>query len=209
MCVFSATSQSHKTLADSLRKKMTEPEKNKDDLLSKLKYEPIDFMKYLPVHTQIDIKKSEIYTDFLICYLIKKRNGIRKIDQLVLDANKADISFEWFVKKQNATEFGYAEIIKQTDKYIKLKITEKGIDYFKYSSVKYRTKSITHIKRISLYVLKLISKLISFVFVSAPKYIKIAMESGIAKLILFVIAVIGILLKWEEIKTLIHTLTKK
>ena len=178
---------------------MTETEKNKDDLLSKLKREPFDFMQYLPAHTQMDINKSEIYTDFLLSFLIKKRNGIGKIDQLVLDTNKADISLKWFIEKQNATKYGYAEIVKQTDKYIRLKITESGISHFKYISIKYRAKSPTFIKRISLSVLKLIRKFWSFVFVSANNKINAILESGIIKLVLFIITVLSFLLK-DEIK---------
>lgn len=178
---------------------MTETEKNKDDLLSILKREPLDLMQYLPVPTQMDIKKSEIYTDFLLSFLINKRNGIGKIDQLVLDTNKADISLKWFIEKQNATKYGYAEIIKQTDRYIKLKITESGISHFKYISVKYRAKSPTFIKRISLYVLKLIRKFWSFVFVSANNRINTILESGIIKLVVFIMAVLSFILK-DEIK---------
>lgn len=181
---------------------MTENEKNKDDLLSLLKLEPLDFIKYLPAHMQIDIKKSEIYTDFLLSFLINKRNGTGKIDQLVLDTNKADISLKRFIEKQNATKCGYADIIKQTDKYVKLKITEKGISHFKYISIKYRAKSPTFIKRISLYVLKLIRKFWSFVFVSANNKIKIMLESGYAKLIIFIMAVLSFILK-DEIKLIV------
>jgi len=178
---------------------MTETEETKDYFLSKFKLEPFDLMQYLPAHTQRDIKRSEIYTDFLLSFLIKRRNGIGKIDQLVLDLNKAEISLKWFIEKQNATKYGYAEIIKQTDKYIKLKITESGISHFKYSSVKYRTKSPTFIKRISLFVLKLIVKFWSFVFVSANNKIKIILESGYVKLIIFLMALLSFILK-DEIK---------
>ena len=148
---------------------------------------------------QHDIKMSKIYTDFLLSFLIRKRKGIGKIDQLVLDSNKADISLKWFMKKQNATEYKYAEIIKQTDKYVKLKITQSGIWHFNHISTKYRTKSPTLIKRISLYVLKLIRHFWSLVFVSANNKIKTMMESGIIKLILFIMAVLSFILK-DEIK---------
>ena len=187
---------------------MSENKENIDDLLSKFKYEPTDITKYLPAHMQKDIKMSEIYTDFLLSFLIRKRKGVGKIDQLVLDSNKAGISLKWFMEKQNATEYGYAEIIKQTDKYVKLKITQNGIWHFNHISTKYRTKSPTLIKRISLFVLKLIRQLWSSVFVSANNRIKTIMESGIIKLILFILAVITFILKWEEIKKLIHKLTE-
>lgn len=187
---------------------MTENQENNDDFSSKFKYEPTDFTKYLPAYMQRDIKMSEIYTDFLLSFLISKRKGIGKIDQLVLDSNKADISLKWFMEKQNATEYGYAEIIKQTDKYVKLKITQDGIWHFNHISTKYRTKSPTHIKRISLYVLKLIRQFWSLVFVSANNRIKTMMESGIIKLILFIFAVITFILKWDDIKKLIHKLTE-
>jgi hypothetical protein len=188
---------------------MTENEMDTEELLSKLKRDPFDIMQYLSVHQQVDIKKSEIYTDFLLSFLIKRRNGIGKIDQLVLDTNKVDLSLKSFIEKQNATKYGYAETVKQTDKYIRLKITGRGISHFKYISIKYRTKSPTFIKRISLYVLKLIRKFWSFVFVSANNRIKIIIESGIIKLIVFIITVIGLLIKWEEIKAFIHALTEK
>ena len=178
---------------------MTENQENKDDLLSKLKYEPTDFTKYLPTYMQRDIKMSEIYTDFLLSFLNRKRKGVGKIDQLILDSNKAEISLKRFMEKQNATEYKYAEIIKQTDKYVKLKITQDGIWHFNHMSTKYRTKSPTLIKRISLYVLKLIRQFWSLVFVSANNRIKTMMESGIIKLILFIMTVLTFILK-DEIK---------
>jgi hypothetical protein len=187
---------------------MTENQVNKDDLLSKFNYEPTDLTKYLPAHMQRDLKMSEIYTDFLLSFLIRKRKGVGKIDQLVLESNIADISLKWFMEKQNATEYKYAEIIKQSDKYVKLKITQEGIWHFNHISTKYRTKSPTLIKRISLYVLKLIRQFWSLVFVSANNRIKTMMESGIIKFILFAITVVTFILKWNEIKQLIHKLTE-
>ncbi|QRE04915.1 hypothetical protein [Flavobacterium psychrophilum] len=157
---------------------------------------------YLPWYIRNSLDTADIYTDFLLSFLIHKKNGIGKIDQLVLDINKADTSLKLFIEKQNATKYGYAEITKQTDKYIKLKITESGITHFKYISVKYRTKSPTFIKRISLYVLKLMRKFWSFVFISANNNIKIMLESGYAKLIIFIMAVLSFILK-DEIRILI------
>lgn len=187
---------------------MTDNQNNTDDFLSRLQYKKDDYLKHFPVFIQQDIKKSEIYTDFLLCALMKKSNGIIKIDQIFLDHNKADISLKWFLEKQNATKYGYAEIIKQTENYIKFKITENGILHFKYNSVKYKVNNNIFIKRISLYLLKLITKLWPLFFVSANIKIKEIMESGIIKLILFVITLITFILKKDEIIKLIHKLTE-
>jgi len=178
---------------------MTEEEKQ--ELLSKIDFKPFDFKASLPESMRRDIEISEIYTDFLLNFIWKGRNGQRKIDQLVLDKNKADISLYRFMKKQNAVEFGYAEIIKETDEYVVLKITQEGIWHLNNISKRYRTKSVTLIKRISLYVLKLMRQLWSLVFVSANNRIKVMMESGIAKLILFIMAILSFILK-DEIKDL-------
>jgi hypothetical protein len=170
--------------------------------------ENLDFTSHLPAFIRRDIELSKIYTDFTLSFLITKRKGSGKIDQLLLDENELPISFNHFLEKQNATKYGYAEIIKQNDKYIKLKITQDGIAHFNIISTKYRTKSPTHIKRISLYTLNFMNQILSLVFISANNKIKTIIESGIAKLILFIIAVITFILKWPDIKNFIHQLTK-
>lgn len=170
-----------------------------------------DFLNSLPPHEKARIQRVDIYTDFLLSYLIRK-GGVAKIDQLVLDVNKADVSLKSFLKQQEATERGFAEVVKKTKKYTVFKMTQEGLDHFDYISTKYRTKSPTLIKRMSLYVLKLIRnlwsiilKVWSFVFVSANNRIKTIMESGIAKLILFTIAVLSFVMK-DELKEIIKKL---
>ena len=175
---------------------MEETKKIVYDLLAKYKED------YLSTNVKADIEVSEIYTEFLLCFLMNKRNGIGKIDQLVLNVNKANISLLGFMNKQNATKYGYAEIIKRTGKYVKLKITQKGINYFENipnAERKVNATSAIFIKRINLYVLNLIRKFWSFVFVSANNKINAILESGIIKLVLFIITVLSFLLK-DEIK---------
>ena len=188
---------------------MTEEEKQK--LFSDLNLEmikPFDFKANLPESMRKELEFSELLTDFTLSFLSNRKSGKRKIDQLVLSKNKLDISLFRFIKKQSAVDLKYAEIIKQTDEYIILKITQEGIEYFNNHSIKYRTKSVNPIKRISLYVLKLIRQFWSFVFVSANNRIKIMMESGIIKLIGFLIMLITFILKWDDIKVLIHKWTE-
>ncbi len=167
-----------------------------------------DFKKYLPAHMVADMERQTIYTDFLLNYLWRKRNGIGKIDELLLKANSIDLSLAYFLEKQNATENGYVEILKQTENYVKLKMTEEGIKHFEYLSVRYKIKVPSIFKRFGLKVLKFIKSASKLIFVYFPKQLKIAMESGIVKLILFLFAVVTFILKYKEIKELIHKLTE-
>jgi hypothetical protein len=149
-----------------------------------------------------ELELSELLTDFILSFLSNRRNGQRKIDEYVLAKNKLDMSMYRFMDKQSAVNLGYVKIIKETDEYVILKITQEGIEHFQNHSTKYRTKSVTLIKRMSLYVLKLMRQLWSFVFVSANNRIKIIMESGIVKLILFIMAILSFILK-DEIRELV------
>lgn len=181
-----------------------------ENLNSLLKYEPLKTDRsYLPWYIRKSLDTADIYTDFVLNFLMRKRNGTGKIDILVLKRNSIDCSVKYFFENENSVKFGYVDIVKKTEKFLILKINDYGISTYNNNCVKYKINVPTHITRVSLWILKLTRKSTSLVFVSAPKYIKIAMESGIAKLILFIIAVIGLLLKWEEIKTLIHKLTEK
>ena len=154
---------------------------------------------WMPDSIRYELEMTELCNDVILSFLFRKRKGTGRVDSLFLRANEIPLSLSSFMEKQNVTEFGYVEIIKQTEKYYKLKINDKGKDNFLNHSKRYRVRSVTHIKRISLYVLKLIRKVWSLVFVSANNRIKTMMESGIIKLILFIMAVLSFILK-DEIK---------
>lgn len=166
------------------------------------------FKKYLPAHMVADMELKTIYTDFLLNYLWRKRDGVGKIDVLLLKTNSIDLSLSYFLKKQYATENGYVEILKQNKNYVKLKITAEGVRHFELISEKYKIKVPSVLKRFRLKILKIITSTYSLIFVSFPKHLKIAMDSGIVKLIFFLIAVITIILKYKEIKELIHKITE-
>jgi len=146
-----------------------------------------------------ELETTRLCNDVILSFLFRKWKGTGKIDSLFLSTNKIPFSLKKFMEKQNVTEFGYVEIIKKTDKCYKLKITDNGKDNYLNHSIRYRIKSVKLIKRISLYVLKVIRKVWTLVFVSANNRIKTMMESGIIKLILFIMAVLSFILK-DEIK---------
>jgi hypothetical protein len=180
---------------------MTEEEKQ--EILSGLEnIKPLDFKSMLPKSMRAEYELSELLNDFLLSFLTKRKSGQRKVDQYVLDKNGLDMDFFKFMSKTNTVSSGYAEIIKEKDDYVILKITEDGLRHYEYASKKYNTKSVTLIKRISLYVLKSMRQLWSFVFVSANNRIKTIMESGIIKLILFIMAILSFIMK-DEINELI------
>lgn len=191
---------------------MTEKD-NLDDFKSPLsKRMDLEFLNdrsWMPDSIRYELEMTDLCNDVILSFLFRKWSGKGKIDSLFLTTNKIPLSLKKFMEKQNVTEFGYVEIIKETDKYFKLKINDNGRDYLlNHSKNIYRIKSVTLIKIISLYVLKLIRKVWSLVFVSANNRIKTMMESGIIKLILFAITLITFILKWDDIKELIHKLTE-
>ena len=114
-----------------------------------------DLKDLLPPYMCANKERTKAYTDFLVCYLADKRDGSRRVDELFLKLNKAYIDFELFMEKQNAVDFGFAKVIKQTSKYAKLKITDSGMSHYKYLDKRYKTKSVTFIHRIIKYVLEL------------------------------------------------------
>lgn len=191
---------------------MTEKD-NPDDFKSPLsKGMDLEFLNdrsWMPDSIRYELEMTDLCNDVILSFLFRKWSGTGKIDSLFLTTNKIPLSLKRFMEKQNVTEFGYVEIIKQTDKYYNLKINDNGRDYLlNHSKNIYRVKSVTLIRRISLYVLKLMRKFWSLVFVSANNRIKTMMESGIIKLILFAITLITFILKWDDIKQLIHKLTE-
>lgn len=147
-----------------------------------------------------ELELTELTNNFILSYLFKKRNQIGKINNLLLQINKIPLNLKDFMEKQTLIEYGYVDVLKKSNDYYVLKINTNGKYYLLNISKKiYNIKSVTLIKRISLYVLKLIRKLKSFSFKSANLKIKNIMESGIIKLILFLITVITFIIKWEEI----------
>jgi len=179
---------------------MTE-ENNPDDLISPFtkSMEILNDRSWMPASFRYELETTDLCNDIILSFLFRKWKGTGRIDSLFLRENKIPFSLNKFMEKQNVTEFGYVEIIKKTDKYYKLKINDEGRDNFLNNSKRYRIKSVTLIKRISLYVLKLIRKVWSLVFVSANNRIKTMMESGIIKLILLIMAILSFILK-DEIK---------
>ena len=163
---------------------------------------------YLSPNVKAELDTSDMYTDFVLGVLIRSRKYTAKIDQMLLFENGLFISLDRFLEKEYSIKCGFVDVIKKDDKYIKLKINIQGIEHFKSNSIKYKIKSITDINRITRYMLKLNKKLISLVFVSANNKIKSIIESGIIKLILFVIAIITFILKWDDVKKLIHKITE-
>ena len=178
-------------------------ENNPDDLKSplsnKLTHDFLNDRSWMPAFAQYELGMNDICNDFILNFLARKRTGKGKIDSLLLRKNKVPLSLKMLWEKQSLTEYGYAEIIKQTDKYVELKITLEGIKHYRNISKKYKIRSVTQIERIIRYVLKLIRQFWSLVFVSANNRIKTMMESGIIKLILFIMAVLSFILK-DEIK---------
>jgi hypothetical protein len=169
---------------------------------------PIDLKSHLPAYLRAEIEREEIYTDFVLNYLISKRNGIGKIDSLVLKVNGSNLSFSHFLRNLKAAEYGYVEILEKNEKWIKLKLTAEGISHYNYISKKYRTAKPLVLLRVFLFVKKSLNNLFSFIFNDIPYYLKVFSESGIAKFTLFVLAVLTFILKWKEIKELIHIWTK-
>ncbi|KSA15311.1 hypothetical protein [Maribacter dokdonensis] len=146
--------------------------------------------EYLTENQKNDIKLSDLCTNFIVSYLSLTIDGIGKIDQLILDRNKMKITLDRFMNKQNATYMGYAKITSKTNDCYVLELTESGRIYYRHSDVKYRIKFPTLIQKIKLYILNLTKKLKSLVFVSANNKIKMIMDSGITRLILFILSVI-------------------
>ena len=119
-----------------------------------------NFLNSLPPYMRMDIERADIYTDFLVCYLARKPNRSRRVDQHFLDLNKGNVSYKFFMEKQGAVKYGYADIIKESDNYSKLKITDSGLLHYRYLETRYRTKSVTLMHRIIRYVLKLMPVLV-------------------------------------------------
>ena len=141
-----------------------------------------------------EIELSQQYTDLTLNLLMLKKSGKGRLDQLFLDKNGIKTSLDYFIDKQDAFKYGYAEIIKERKNYLILKITENGISHFDTISIKYKINATTLIERINRYVLKRILKSISFVLRSANEIIKIIITSTIVKLILIIITVITFLI---------------
>ncbi len=184
-----------------------EQKKNEIDRLFK-SYKPIDFKSHLPAYLIAEIEAEELYTNFVLNYLIRRKNGIAKIDLLVLKMNGSKQSFYHFIKHMKAADYGYVKILKQNEKSITLQLTDLGISHYNYISKHFRVARPWIILRIILFLKKMIYKVYLFIIDDIPHYLKIFSESGITKTILFLIAFLTFILKWKEIKEFIHILTK-
>lgn len=178
---------------------MTEKDNLINSLSKRMNLKSLKDYSWMPGNIRYELEMTDICNDVILNFLSRRWTGTGRIDSLFLQANEIPLSLRKFMEKQNAIQLGYVDIIKQTDKYYKLKINDNGREIFLNHSKKYKIKSVTNIKRISIYALKLIRKVWNLVFVSANNRIKTMMESGIIKLILFVMAVLSFILK-DEIK---------
>lgn len=163
---------------------------------------------YKDGYAEAQAKVAEIYTDFVLNFLMKKKNGVGKIDSLVLRKNSITRPIEYFFEREYSIKLDYVDVIKKTDDYYILKINESGISRFELISVKYKIYVPTFFTRFRITAVKQLKKLGSFLAVTFPSKLKMIMDSGIVKLILFMIALITFILKYEEIKKLIHKLTE-
>ena len=163
---------------------------------------------YLPDFIKGDLELTDLYTDFILGYLIKSKRGTARFDKLVIKENGLNISLDKLIEKQNATDIGYADIIKETDKYVKLRITYAGIEFYRDHSKKYNLQVVNKFFRLKTSFKKFTKKLHKILLVNFPKSLKIIMESGVIKLVIFLIAILTFILKWKEIKELIHKLTE-
>ncbi|WP_343591331.1 hypothetical protein [Flavobacterium sp.] len=167
-----------------------------------------DDKSHLPWFIREPLEISERYTDFVLNFLMRKRKGIGKIDRLVLQKNGINFSVDYFFEKENSINFGYVDVIKKTDKYLILKINENGLWKYSNNCVKYKIYVPTFFTRFRITVFTIFRKIVSALFITFPNKLKIFTDSGIYKLILFLIAVITFILKWDEIKNFIHRITE-
>ena len=173
-------------------------DKDKNRLEELLKTDRYKFLKYFPRHIALQSIKEDFYTDFVLNFLIKK-GGKGKITQLLLDINGLDLSLDWFMSSQKATENKYADVLKKKRNYYKLNITSKGISQHEYICKEYIIKVPTLIQKIKRYILNLRKNIFSLVFVSANNKINNIMESGIIKLMLFIIALLGLIIAAKSV----------
>ncbi|KAF2337202.1 hypothetical protein [Flavobacterium daemonense] len=153
-------------------------------------------------------KVREIYTDFVLNFLMQHRSGKGKIDNLVLRKNSIPDNVFNFFSKEYSIEIGYVDVIKRTDKYYILKINERGKSRYHLTSVKYKIKVPTDFTRLGIFLIKVLKIVSKFLFDILPKAIKKFLDSAIVKLILFLIPLITLALKWDEIIKFIHRITK-
>jgi hypothetical protein len=163
----------------------------------------MDARSHLPAHLRREIELQDIYTDFVLSFLIKKWNYKGKIDQLALKLNHIDISFEKFLSEQKAIDYRYVEVIKRRKKSVTLKITDWGLDHFNSSATRYKIKYPNIILRISIFLKKFFSNIFNIVVYEIPDFLKKISESGPIKFIIFLMALFTFLVKWKEIKLLL------
>ena len=150
---------------------------------------------FLSIREEVQ-KRTELANtcnDYILNALINKRNKKAVFSQLFLEINSIPLKYNEFLEHQNVIDFNHVKIIKQKDDYIILKLNKSGISYYNNHSKLYNVKYINIKNIITLYVLSLKKINLSLLFKSANTKINNAMESGIAKLIIFIITILSFL----------------
>lgn len=178
---------------------MTEKDNIINSLSERMSLKLLKDYSWMPGNIRYELEMTDLCNDIILNFLFRKGEGTGRIDSLFLQTNKIPLSLKKFMETQNVIKLGYVDIIKQTDTYYKLKINDNGRNNFLNYSKKLEVKSVSNIERISIYILKLIRKVWILVFVSGNSKLKSMMDSGIIKLILFIMAVLTFILK-DEIK---------
>lgn len=130
--------------------------------------------------------------------LYKKKWKFKLTNDLLIINGVAD-SVHNIIFKQTLDKDNYINISVDKNGCYFIEATEYGKANFNISNVIPNIKSNTIIYRTRRYMLSLIKTIWSIFFVSPNNFIKKMMESGIIKLVIFLMAVITFLLKKDEI----------
>ncbi|KAF2331493.1 hypothetical protein [Flavobacterium nitrogenifigens] len=154
---------------------------------------------------EIELPKNEskIYSDFVLNLLMKSRKNTAKIDVLTLRKNSVYVTVKRFFEIEYTVKLNYVEVLEKTNDYYILKITESGKRAYQFNCEKYKIYVPTRFKRFIIWFSKGAKVLGDFLFSTFPKGIKRFLDSAFVKFILFLIPIITLILKWDEIKDFI------
>ena len=143
---------------------------------------------------ELESKIEDIYSNFLLNYLLTTQKDVVKITKLTLRLNGFPPDISDFIKKQWSIRFGYVELIKEKKNYVKVKLTDSAYlmaDTFEY---KERIVKRTYLMRLIYGIIVFFRAIKKLFKVIIPNFIKRLFSKKSGTLIMKTIGVLSALL---------------
>lgn len=157
---------------------------------------------HLPEYMQAEFELEQLYTDFILSYLVKCKNYQGTFDVSVIEKNGIMCSYKEFFEGQKAISWGYVDVVRKSKNSMTLKLTNFGVQMFndEDETVFYETIQVSFYYRFKKKIIRsfknlmILGKEIIFfikdLFISLDELLSRLSDSGFVKLLLVILAIL-------------------